>query len=81
MAEVDPASILVYFRDYSASSLDIWLAYNVKDPDFAKQMALRQRINLAIMRAVAAHGLSFAFPTSVMHLDGPIAKQLAGGKG
>jgi MscS family membrane protein len=32
------------------------------------------------MRAVAARGLSFAFPTSVMHLDGPIAKQLAGGK-
>ena len=80
-AEVDPASVHVYFRDYSASSLDVWLVYNVKDPDFAKQMALRQRINLAIMRAVAAQGLSFAFPTSVMHLDGPIAKQLAGGKG
>jgi MscS family membrane protein len=80
-AEVDPASVHVYFRDYSASSLDVWLAYNVKDPDFAKHMALRQRINLAIMRAVAAQGLSFAFPTSVMHLDGPIAKQLAGGKG
>ena len=44
-------------------------------------MAMRQRLNLAFMRAVAARGLSFAFPTSVMHLDGPIAKQLAGGKG
>jgi len=29
------------------------------------------------MRAVAARGLAFAFPTSVMHLDGPIAKQIA----
>jgi MscS family membrane protein len=44
-------------------------------------MRLRQRINLAIMRAVQARGLAFAFPTSVMHLDGPIAKKLvAGGK-
>ena len=67
----------VYFRDLSASSLDIWAAYVIKDADFAKHLALRQRLNLAIMRAVAAHGLEFAYPTSVMHLDGPIAKQIA----
>ena len=78
--EVDPASVQVYFRDWAASSLEIWLVYVTKDADFAKHMALRQRLNLAIMRAVAARGLTFAFPTSIMHLDGPIAKQLAGGK-
>ena len=75
--EVDASSVNVYFRDLSASSLDIWVAYVSKDPDFAKHMALRQRLNLAFMRAVAAHGLEFAYPTSVMHLDGPIAKQIA----
>ncbi|SDS03994.1 mechanosensitive ion channel domain-containing protein [Opitutus sp. GAS368] len=79
--EVDAASVQVYFRDLAASSLDIWLVYVAKNADFEKHMALRQRLNLAFMRAVAARGLSFAFPTSVMHLDGPIAKQLAGGKG
>lgn len=79
-AEVDPTSVNVYFRDLSASSLDIWLVYATKDADFAKHMALRQRLNLAFMRAVEARGLSFAFPTSVMHLDGPVARQLAGGK-
>ncbi len=75
--EVDASSVHVYFRDYSASSLDIWLVYVVRDADFAKHMALRQRLNLAFMRAVEARGLAFAFPTSVMHLDGPVAKQLA----
>ena len=80
-AEVDPASVMVYFRDYSASSLDIWLVYVAKDADQQKSLALKQRLNLAIMRAVAARRLSFAFPTSVMHLDGPIAKQLAERKG
>ena len=75
--EVDPASVHVYFRDYSASSLDIWLAYNVRNPDFANHLAVRQRINLALMRAVSAQGLEFAFPTTVMHLDGPIAQQIA----
>jgi MscS family membrane protein len=79
-AEVNAADTHVYFRDLNASSLDIWVVYVAKQPDFAKHMALRQRINLAIMRAVEARGLSFAYPTTVMHLDGPVAKQLAGGK-
>jgi MscS family membrane protein len=78
--EVDASSVHVYFRDLAASSLDIWLVYVIKSADFAKFMALRQKLNLAIMRAVAARGLQFAFPTSVMHLDGPIAKQIAGQK-
>jgi MscS family membrane protein len=79
-AEIDPTSVLVYFRDLSASSLDVWVVYVSRDADVKKSFALKQRINLAIMRAVAARGLSFAFPTSVMHLDGPVAKQLAGQK-
>lgn len=79
-AGVDATSVHAYFRDFNASSLDIWTAYVIKDPDFAKHLALRQRLNLAIMRAVKAQGLDFAYPTSVMHLDGPIAKQIAGQK-
>ncbi len=80
-AEVDPASVMVYFRDYSESSLDLWVVYLTKDPDLRKQLELRQRINLAMMRAVAAHNLSFAFPTQTMHLDGPVAKALVEKKG
>ncbi len=74
--EVDATSVMVFFRDLSASSLDIWVVYLTKDADFQKHMRLKQRLNLSFMRAVAARGLSFAYPTSVMHLDGPVAKQL-----
>jgi MscS family membrane protein len=73
--EVNVPDTHVWFRDYSASSLDIWIVYVTKDPDFAKHMALRQRINLAIMRAVEARGLSFAFPTQTLH----VASTPAGG--
>jgi MscS family membrane protein len=66
--EVDESSVLVFFRDLNASSLDIWCAYNVKDQDFGKSMELRQRINLAIMRAVESRGLKFAFPTQTLHV-------------
>ncbi len=76
-AEVDPASVMVFFRDYSASSLDIWLVYVAKDPDFQKHMRLRQRINLALMRAVQARGLSFAFPTQTVEFGDSAAKALA----
>ncbi len=75
-AEIDPSSIICYFRDYNSSSLDIWMVFVVTDPDFHKHMALRQQLNLAIMRAVAARGLSFAYPTQTLHLDGDIARQL-----
>ena len=75
--EVDASSVLVFFRDFNASSLDIWIAYTVQDPDFAKQMALRMRINLAVMRAVEAARLSFAFPTQTVHLGTETARVLA----
>ncbi len=74
--EVDPSSVMVFFRDYSASSLDIWVVYVTKVEDFPASMRLRERLNLAMMSAVANRGLSFAFPTQTIQFDGPIAKQL-----
>jgi MscS family membrane protein len=77
-SEVEEDSVQVFFRDYSASSLDIWLVYVAKDADFKKHMRLRQRINLAMMRAVQARGLSFAFPTQTLELGASAAKSLMG---
>jgi MscS family membrane protein len=76
-AAVDPASVLVYFRDFSASSMDVWVVYVVKKPDFTAHMELRQRLNLSFMRAIEARGLSFAFPTQTMHLPEPIMGKFA----
>ena len=67
---VDPKSVMVYFRDFGPSSLDIWVVYVSKAPDFPPYMEMRQRINMSIMRALEARGLSFAFPTQTVHLAG-----------
>jgi MscS family membrane protein len=75
--EVDKTGVMVFFRDFAASSLDIWMVYEVPEPDFQKAFRVRQRVNLAIMRAVEARGLSFAFPTQTVHLAGDIAERLA----
>jgi MscS family membrane protein len=76
-ADINPASVMVYFRDYSESSLDIWLAYVVKSSDFEQSLRVKQRLNLAIMRAVEGRGLAFAFPTQTMHLPETIVGKLA----
>jgi MscS family membrane protein len=75
--EVAAESVMVFFRDFSASSLDIWVVYETVDPDFAKHMFLKQRLNLAFMKAVEARGLSFAFPSQSVYLEGAIARQIA----
>lgn len=61
--EVDPSVVHVYFRDFTANSLDVWIFYRIRDSDLRKHLALRQRLNLAFMRLVEARGLVFAFPT------------------
>jgi MscS family membrane protein len=70
----------VYFTEYADSSLNIQIVYHVANPDYRKHLALRERINLKIMRAVAARGLSMAYPTRTLLLDGPVAKQLVAKK-
>ena len=77
--EVDPASVMVCSREFSPSSLDIWVVYLTKDPDFLAHLQVRQRINLAMMRAVQARGLSFAFPSQTVYLEGEVARRLASG--
>jgi MscS family membrane protein len=76
---VDPSSVLIYFRDFAASSLDIWIVYVTKDGNFMRHMETRQRFNLEFMRVVEARGLGFAFPTQTVQLEGPVARQLADG--
>ena len=70
---VHPETIVVNFANYGASSLDLQLVWFAHEPDWARHMAVRERINLKIMRAVAARGLAFAFPTQTVHV--PAAKK------
>lgn len=75
-AEVDQPSVIVQFTNLGASSLDIWIAFQTLNPDFVKHLQLRQRLNLQFMRVIEARGLSFAFPTQTIQLDGPVARRL-----
>ena len=67
-SDVHQEFFLANFSGYGAFSLDITIIYFANDPNFAKALELRERINLKIMRAVNARGLSFAFPTQTLHV-------------
>lgn len=70
--------ILVNFTDFGASSLDILVYYFTVSTAWLVHMDVRQRINLKIMRAIEARGLSVAFPTRTLYFEGDIAKTMAG---
>jgi MscS family membrane protein len=58
----------VYFTDFKDFSLNIQMIYWVKPPDYWLAQEIGERVNLEIMRAFAAEGIEFAFPTQTLYL-------------
>jgi MscS family membrane protein len=59
---------LVYFTDFGASSLDIFMYYFTKSKVWAEYLKVRQDVNLKIMRKLEQLGLEFAFPSQTVYL-------------
>lgn len=66
---VENGSELVNFINFGASSLDIQLIYYTYNTDLAGYLQTMQSVNLSIMRAVEARGLSFAFPSTSLYIE------------
>ena len=56
----------VHLKGFGAGSLDYELVYIVQVPDYNIYMDEQQRINLALMRALAEQGLQLAIPSSAV---------------
>lgn len=61
--------MLVRFTDFGPSSLDIFLYYFTNSVKWGEHLAVRQRINLKVMRIIREMGLSIAFPTRSIHVE------------
>jgi small-conductance mechanosensitive channel len=61
-----------HFKGFGDSSLDFEVVYWMLDPDFNKYMDTQQAINLALMQALAAEGVSFAFPSRSLYFQSPV---------
>ena len=78
---VDQEFIIVRFSDFGASSLDIKVIYFTKAIPYPDHLETKERVNLAIMRAVKRLGLSIAFPTRTVYFEGDVARAAAGRHG
>jgi MscS family membrane protein len=70
-----PDAVVVRFKEFGASSLDIEVMAWFQVPDWGAFQVCRQEVLLGFMEVVEAAGTSFAFPTRTVHLKSePAAK-------
>ena len=72
LIEADPALRFdrAHFQKFGESSLDYEVVYYVLDPSYNLYMDSQQRLNLGLVRAFAAKGIDFAFPTRTLYVSG-----------
>ncbi|VWX56216.1 Mechanosensitive ion channel protein MscS [Burkholderiales bacterium 8X] len=58
----------VHFQALGESSLDFEVVYYVTKPDYGLYMDEQQRLNLQLLRELAALGVEFAFPSRTIYL-------------
>jgi MscS family membrane protein len=58
----------VYFSDFNDCSLNIYMSYWVKPPDYWLYQEVNERINLEIMKRFEAENIEFAFPTQTLYV-------------
>jgi MscS family membrane protein len=67
----------VYFNDYNAESLNIFVIYWYAPPAWWDYMEHCQKLNLRIFEEFEAAGIEFAFPTQTLFLAGDAKRRLA----
>jgi len=63
-----PHLILVRFTEFGDSSLNIFIYYFSKTINWDEHLAVRERMNLEIMKIINDMGLEIAFPTQTLYL-------------
>ena len=74
---VDKELIIVRFTEFGDSSLNILTYYFTTGIPLAEHLVTKERVNLAIMRALEQLGLSIAFPSHTVYLEGKVAQTIA----
>jgi len=58
----------VYFSDFNDWSLNIYMSYWVKPPDYWLYHEVNQKVNLEIMKRFEAEKIEFAFPSQTVYV-------------
>ncbi len=65
---IDKDFFVVRFTDFGDSSLNIEIIYFTVTVDYDAHLAVKEKINLAIMRKIEELGLSMAFPSRTVYI-------------
>lgn len=68
-------TVMVYFRDYADSSLNIFIVCYTKASDTKGFLAAREQINLDIMKILEENGASCAFPSTSVYFETPLKSE------
>jgi len=58
----------VYFSDFNDWSLNVYMSYWVKPPDYWLCQEVNERVNFEIMKRFEAEQIEFAFPTQTLYV-------------
>ncbi len=58
----------VYFSDFNDCSLNLYMSYWVKPPDYWLYYEVNERVNFEVMKRFEAEAIEFAFPTQTLYL-------------
>lgn len=58
----------VYFSDFNDWSLNIYMSYWVKPPDYWLYQEVNERVNFEIMKRFEAEQIEFAFPSQTLYM-------------
>ena len=58
----------VYFSEFNDWSLNIYMSYWVKPPDYWVYHEINERVNLEMMKRFEAAGIEFAFPSQTLYV-------------
>ena len=68
---VHKGEIIVCLADFTDSYLKVQVLYYTADPDWDSHMAVRERINLGMLRAFASRGVALQYPDPVIRMEPP----------
>jgi MscS family membrane protein len=71
---VHQGQIVVSLGDFSDNSIRVQILYFTADPDWEAHMAVRERVNLGILRACSARGVTPLYPDPAFRPDRATAK-------
>jgi MscS family membrane protein len=58
----------VYFNEFNDWSLNIYMSYWVKPPDYWLYQQVNERVNLEMMKRFEAEKIEFAFPSQTLYV-------------